>query len=82
MRPRTAVAITGSTGAQQRLRHGLGEFRPYRWHGTPGWNPAKVLLGRRSADRKTRPCEACGAVAGEQCRTRAGGHTRTCHVGR
>jgi hypothetical protein len=81
MRPRPA-AVSGSTGAQQRLRYGLGEFRPYHWRGRPGWNPAGALQGRRSRDRKTRPCGKCGTVAGEQCRTRAGGHTRTCHVGR
>jgi len=77
-----ATAVSGSTGAQQRLRYGLGEFRPYRWRGRPGWNPATALAGRRSRDRKTRPCGKCGAVPGEQCRTRAGGHTRTTHAGR
>jgi len=81
MRPR-AVAVTGSTGAQQRLRHGLGEFRPYHWRGVPGWNPATVLNGRRSKDRQARECGHCGAVPGEQCRTRSGRHTRNTHAGR
>jgi hypothetical protein len=76
------AAVSGSTGAQQRSRYGLGEHVAYRWHGIPGWNPATAVAGRRSRDRKTRPCLKCGAQPGEQCRTRDGGHTRTTHAGR
>jgi hypothetical protein len=25
-------------------RNGLPEFRPYRWRGVPGWDPARVSL--------------------------------------
>ena len=64
--------LAGSTGAQQRLRHGLGEHKPYRWHGKPGWNPAAVLDGWLSAARKQRTCPKCGAKPGEQCHTKNG----------
>ena len=78
-----SAAISGSTGAQQRLRYGLGEFRPYRWHGRPGWNPARVLDGWRSTDRMARECGYCGAPPGEHCRTRSGRVIpRTTHGGR
>lgn len=82
MRPRPAVAITGTTGAQQRDRFALSKQRPYRWRGTPGWNPAAALGGWRSAGRKTRPCAYCGVKAGEQCRTVMGVPTRSYHSGR
>jgi len=82
MRPRPA-AVTGSTGAQQRLRHGLGEHKPYRWHGKPGWNPARALGKYRSKDRLRCPCGTCGAQPGEQCRAKDGTHmTRNSHDGR
>ena len=69
-------------GSQQRLRYGLGEFRPYRWHGIKDWNPAAVLGGRRDKHRKTRPCEKCGVQPGEQCLNRAGQPMRSYHTGR
>jgi hypothetical protein len=67
---------------QQRLRYGLGEFRPYRWRGIPGWNPAKALGGRRSKNRKARACGKCGAQVGEPCLNLAGKPMRTAHTGR
>ena len=82
MRPRQAVAISGSTGAQQRLRHGLGELKPYRYKGRPGWNPALALGKYRSRDRRARACW-CGAQPGELCRTKSGRiMPRTTHSGR
>ena len=82
MRVRQPV-LAGSTGADQRLRHGLGEHRPYRWRGRPGWNPAAVLNGWRSVDRMGRSCYYCGAPPGERCRTKGGVViTRTTHSGR
>ena len=69
-------------GTQQRLRYGLGEFKAYRYKGTPGWNPASVLDGRRSRSRKTRACEQCGVQPGEACLSNAGKPMRTTHTGR
>ena len=77
--PRT---VTGDDGSQQRLRYGLGEFKPYRWRGIKDWNPAKVLDGWRSTDRRTRDCHKCEALAGEECRTRSGKRMHTTHTGR
>jgi len=67
---------------QQRLRHGLGEFKAYRYQGIQGWNPAKILGGRRDKHRKTRECEKCGAQPGEQCLNQAGNPMRSYHTGR
>ena len=58
-------------GMQQRLRYGLGEFKPYRYRGRPGWNPAAVLKGRRGT-RKSRECEGCGAAPGSPCLNNSG----------
>jgi hypothetical protein len=69
-------------GTQQRLRHGLGEHRPYRWRGVPGWNPASALDGERSKDRKDRACGKCKAQPGEYCVTRAGKPMHSTHTGR
>lgn len=41
--------------------------KPYRWRGTPGWNPAAVLPERRPV---TIPA-ACGTYAGYQRHRRA-----------
>ena len=69
-------------GTQQRLRYGLGEHKPYRWRGTPGWNPAKALAGRQSKDRKSRPCDKCEAQPGEPCLNTSGTAMRGYHTGR
>ena len=84
MTTRRRPIVTGdlADGTQQRLRYGLGEHVPYRWHGRPGWNPARVLDAWRSGGRMTRECAACGAPPGGNCRTRSGGTTRTPHRGR
>ena len=82
MRAATSPIITARDGTQQRLRYGLGEFRPYRYKGRPDWNPASVLDGRRSKRRKSRPCEQCGAQPGEACLSKAGKAMRTTHTGR
>jgi hypothetical protein len=83
MRPRAAVAISGTTGADQRLRHGLGEHKPYRWRGKPNWNPGEALPAQYSKRRKTRPCPKCGAQPGEQCHTADGTPmARNSHRGR
>jgi len=78
----TILSGERADGMQQRLRYGLGEFKPYRWHGKPGWNPARVLHGWHSADRRARPCATCGALPGECCRTRNGNPSHTAHSGR
>jgi hypothetical protein len=69
-------------GTQQRLRFGLGEFVPYRWRGIPGWNPAAVLNGVRSRNRKQRACGKCKAQPGESCLSQAGKPMRSTHTGR
>jgi len=69
-------------GTQQRLRYGLGEFRPYRYKGRPGWDPATALAGWRSADRGTRPCPTCGARPGQSCRSVTGKRANNAHTGR
>jgi hypothetical protein len=55
---------------------------PYRWRGIPGWNPARVLGGRRSKNRKERACGQCGAQVGESCLSKAGKPMRSVHTGR
>ena len=68
-------------GTQQRLRYGLGEFRPYRYKGRPGWNPARALDA--GEDRMRRKCRTCGARAGVPCRTRSGNPVHSgAHSGR
>ena len=69
-------------GTQQRLRYGLGEFKPYRWRGIKDWNPAKVLGGRRSKNRRERACGKCKAQVGESCVNQAGQPMRSTHTGR
>jgi hypothetical protein len=68
-------------GTQQRLRYGLGEHKPYRYRGRPGWNPAKVLEGLQGT-RKSRPCRKCGAQPGEKCLTLAGKPMHSTHTER
>jgi hypothetical protein len=68
-------------GMQQRLRHGLGEFKAYRWRGIKDWNPAKVLYGRRGT-RKSRACPKCGTEPGEPCLNQAGKPMRSYHTAR
>lgn len=77
----TILSGDRADGTQQRLRHGLGEFVPYRWRGTPGWNPAKVLKGQRGP-RKSRPCDKCKAEVGDPCLNQAGQPMRGYHTGR
>ena len=82
--PRSRAAIGSgdrADGTQQRLRHGLGEHKPYRWRGIPDWNPASVLGGRRGP-RKSRACEKCGAQVGEPCLNGSGKDMRGYHTGR
>jgi hypothetical protein len=80
--PRSRTVTGGrADGMQQRLRHGLGEFVPYRWRGVKDWNPAKVLYGRRGT-RKSRECPKCGTPAGEPCRNQAGKPMRSYHTQR
>jgi hypothetical protein len=68
-------------GTQQRLRYGLGEHKPYRYKGIPGWNPARVLAGRQGT-RKSRVCDRCGAQPGELCLSNAGKPMRSYHTER
>jgi len=79
----TAI-VTGdrADGTQQRLRYGLGEFKPYRYKGRPGWNPARALEDWHSTGRKTRACGKCGAQPGGPCCTRGGKPMHTTHTGR
>jgi hypothetical protein len=68
-------------GTQQRLRHGLGEHKPYRWRGIPGWNPAAALK-EHSGPRKSRACGKCKAQVGESCLDNSGKPMRGYHTGR
>lgn len=79
---RNAVILSGdrADGTQQRLRHGLGEFVPYRWRGIPGWNPAAGLPKR--SPRKSRACGKCKAQPGESCLNNSGKPMRGYHTGR
>jgi hypothetical protein len=76
--------LTGdrADGTQQHLRYGLGKFRPYRYKGIAGWNPAVVLGGKRSKNRKARACWKCKAQPGECCTSQAGKPMRSMHTGR
>ena len=73
--------FSGGDGTQQRLRYGLGEFKPYRWRGIPDWNPAKVLE-KFTGKRLDRKCGQCGAKPGKPCLNRAGNPMQDYHTGR
>jgi hypothetical protein len=68
-------------GTQQRLRHGLGEFKAYRYKGKPGWNPARVLE-QFTGKPLGRQCGKCGAEPGEPCLNKAGRLMRGHHTAR
>jgi hypothetical protein len=68
-------------GAQPGL---LVPQRPYRWHGIPGWDPAKTAgLDALKAAEIDRRCPQCGQQPGHLCRSLRNGKTmQTAHQAR